>query len=255
MKEIKRTIVMIAALVVVQLACVAQTESFNDQTQFVMAKGTGSVNIRKAPNGKAAKVSTLGQDETLPVLTEQSGWYQVLLTDGQKGWINKTVCRTSDAPLDVARISDHVFGTSAGYDEYNIWMVAQVKDTDMFVAITYASNTDEPISIPWFNCLWLGKKVGNTLVFDQYVHFFVSYDRDSPNRFEIFPSNHDDDGYQLFYGEKYSMPDNQGGKEFRPSTLTQETIKKLFNGKQKKDRKLFLGPALFGKKYANVELG
>lgn len=72
---------MIAALVAVQLACVAQTESFNDQTQFVMAKGTGSVNIRKAPNGKAAKVSTLGQDEALPVLTEQSGWYQVLLTD------------------------------------------------------------------------------------------------------------------------------------------------------------------------------
>lgn len=255
MKEIKRTIVMIAALVAVQLACVAQTESFNDQTQFVMAKGTGSVNIRKAPNGKAAKVSTLGQDEALPVLTEQSGWYQVLLTDGQKGWINKTVCRISDAPLDVARICDHVFGTSAGYDEYNIWMVAQVKDTDMFVAITYASNTDEPISTPWFNCLWLGKKVGNTLVFDQYVLFTTSYDQDKSNRFDIYPSNYYDDGYQLFYGEKFSMPDNQGGKEFRPSTLTQETIKKLFNGKQKKDRKLFLGPALFGKKYANVELG
>lgn len=246
---------MIAALVAVQLACVAQTESFNDQTQFVMAKGTGSVNIRKTPNAKAAKVSALGQDETLPVLAEQNGWYQVLLTDGQKGWINKTVCRISDAPLDVTKICDHVFGTSEGYDEYNMWMVAQVKGTDMIVAITYASNTNEPISVPWLNCLWLGKKVGNTLVFDQYVPFFASYDRDMPNRFEIFPSDYRDDGYNLFYGEKYGMPDNQGGKEFRPSTLTQETIKKLFNGKQKKDWKLFLGPALFGKKYANVQFG
>jgi len=51
------------------------------------------------------------------------------------------------------------------------------------------------------------------------------------------------------------MPDNQGDKKFRPSMLTQETIKKLFSGKQKKDWKLFLGPALFGKKYANVVVG
>lgn len=252
MKGIKRTIVMIAALVVVQLVCVAQTESINDQTQFVMAKGTGSVNIRKAPNAKAAKVSTLGQDETLPVLTELSGWYQVLLTDGQKGWINKTVCRISDASLDVTKVCDHVYGVSEMYDEWGKWIVAQVKGTDMFVAITGGANMPYPIGL---DALWLGKKVGSTLVFDQYVLFTTSYDQDKSNRFDIYPSNYYEDGYQLFYGNMYSMPDNQGGKEFRPSTLTQETIKKMFNGKQKKDWKLFLGPALFGKKYANVQFG
>lgn len=253
MKRFLRTIVVMAAMMAVQLACVAQT--ITDQTQFVVTKGNGSVNIRKAPNTKAAKVGSLGMDETLPVLAEQDGWYQVCLTDGKTGWISQTVCRISDAPLDVTKICDHVYGTSGSYDEYNTWMVAQVKGTDMFVAITNASNTDEPISVPWRVCLWLGKKVGNTLVFDQYVPFSTSYDMGDSKRFEIFPSDYYEDGYELFYGDKYTMPDNQGGITFRPSTLTLETIKKLFNGKQKKDRKLFLAPAMFGKKYANVVLG
>lgn len=250
----KRTILFLAAAMMLGVAMptMAQTETFTDQTQFVVTKGNGSINIRKAPNAKAAKVSALGQDETLPVLTEQAGWYQVLLTDGQKGWINKTVCRISDAPLDVTKVCDHVYGVSEMYDEWDKWIVAQVKGTDMFVAITGGANMPYPIGM---DALWLGKKVGNALVFDQYVLFTTSYDQEKSNRFDIYPSNYYEDGYQLFYGNMYSMPDNQGGKEFRPSTLTQETIKKMFNGKQKKDRKLFLGPALFGKKYANVVFG
>ena len=183
----------------------AQTESFTDQTQFVVAKGNGSINIRKAPNTKAQ---------------------QVLLTDGQKGWVSQTVCRISDAALDVTKVSDHVYGTSESYDEYSMWMVAQVKGTDMFVAVTGGENVGSPMG-KW--ALWLGKKVGNTLVFDQYVPFTTSMSPDDPNLYEVSPSNYIDDGYQLYYGVKYSMPDNQGGKQFRPSLLKQETIKKLFN--------------------------
>lgn len=250
MKRFLRTIVVMAAMMAVQLVCVAQT--ITDQTQFVMTKGNGSVNIRKAPNTKAAKVGSLGMDETLPVLAEQNGWYQVCLTDGKKGWVSQTVCRISDAPLDVTKICDHVFGTSEMYDEWGKWVVAQVKGTDMFVAITGGANMPYPIGM---DALWLGKKVGNTLVFDQYVPFTTSFSPGNPNEFDINPSDYYEDGYNLFYGDKYSMPDNQGGKEFRPSSLTQEKVKKLFNGKQKKDRKLFLGPAMFGKKYANVVFG
>ncbi len=230
----------------------AQTESFTDQTQFVVAKGNGSINIRKAPNTKAQKVGSISSDETLPVLAEKDGWYQVLLTDGQKGWVSQTVCRISDAALDVTKVSDHVYGTSESYDEYSMWMVAQVKGTDMFVAITGGENVGSPMGK---RALWLGKKVGNTLVFDQYVPFTTSMSPDDPNLYEVSPSNYVDDGYQLYYGVKYSMPDNQGGKQFRPSLLKQETIKKLFNGKQKKDCIFFLGPAMFGKKYANAMFG
>lgn len=251
----KRTLFSFAAAIMLGMAAMptmAQTESFNDQTQFITPKGTNSVNIRTAPNAKAKKIFSLAQDETLPVLSEQNGWYQVLLTDGKKGWISKSVCRISNTPLDVKKICDHVFGISETYEDWCMWTVAQVKGTDMFVAITTGSNMLSPMDM---NALWLGKKVGNTLVFDEYVPFTSSYDAVKSSRFDIYPLDNYEDGYVLFYGDNFAMPDNQGGLQFRPSLLTQDTIKKIFNGKQKRDWNLFLGPQMFGKKYAEVVIG
>lgn len=255
----KRTILFLTAAMMLGMALptMAQTVSFDDQTQFVVTKGNGSVNIRKAPNTKAQKVGSLAPDATLPVLEEQNGWYQVLLTDGKKGWISQSVCRISEEPFVDANVCDHLFGVSETYEDYVQWSVGQIKGTDMYVAITVACNMDEPISVPWVGCAWLGKKVGNALVFDQYVFLSFRYSENTPDRFEIYKNEYieDDDSREIYFGDKYSMPDNQGGIQFRPSSLPINTIKQFFNGKQKKDLYLFLGPALLGKKYADVVFG
>lgn len=242
-----------ALMLGMSVPAMAQIESLTEQTKFIVPKGSGSINIRKSPNAKSQKVATLGKDETLPVLTEQNGWYQVLLTDCKKGWVNKSVCRISDAPLDVTKICDHVFGISVAYDECASWTVAQLKGTDMFVAITGGANIFTPVGS---DAIWLGKKVGNTLVFDQYVPFSARYSSENPSRFDLYPGdNYYEGGYELYFGDKYEMSDNQGGSVLRPSAIDMETIKKIFNGKQRKDQILFLGPQMFGKEYANVVFG
>ena len=231
----KRLFMLLAAAMMLGVAMptMAQTELFTEQTKFIVPKGSGSINIRKSPNAKSQKVATLGKDETLPVLSEQNGWYQVLLTDCKKGWVSKSVCRISDAPLDVTKICDHVFGISVSYDESASWTVAQLKGTDMFVAITDGVNVFTPVGS---NAIWLGKKVGNTLVFDQYVPFGARYSSENPSRFDLYPGdNYYKGGYELYFGDKYEMPDNQGGSVLRPSTLDMGTIKKIFDGKQRKD--------------------
>lgn len=239
----EKDIFLLMALIVMGTAqkSMAQNVELNDQTQFVVAKGKGSVNIRKSPNAKAAKADALGEDETLPVIKEQNGWYQVLLTDGKTGWVNKTVCRVSTAQLNVSQICDHVFGVSDSYDDWRMWTVGKVEGTDMYVAI------DE-------FALWLGKKVGNHLVFDQCVSFTTSYD---PDRKELLvePPVSIEDGYRVYYGDANAMPDNQEGKAFRPSSLTKQDIKRLFNGRQQKGRYRFFGPELFAKKYRDVIFG
>lgn len=228
-----------------------------NETTFITAKAKGSLNIRKSPNAKAPKVGSLTVDQTLPVISEQNGWYQVLLSDGKKGWISKTVCGIMNTPLDASKVCDHVYGVSETYEDYVQWSVARLEGTDMYVAITCASNMDTPVSCPWLDCLWIGRQINNVLVFDQFVYLSPQYSPDNANLFNLTTSDYitDEISYTLYFGDKFSMPDNQGDKRFRPSVLTQKTIKQLFNGKQKKGRYLFLGPALFGKKYANVVFG
>lgn len=248
----KKLIMLVAAVMLLgaEMPVMAQTVSFTDQTQFLTTKGSGSVNIRKDPNTKAPKMGALYEDQTLPILNEQNGWYQVLLTDGKKGWISQTVCRIMDTPLNVEKACDHVYGVNEGYEDFVEWYVGQIKGTQTFVAYTSVCNMSVPIG--WPDGLWLGKKIGNVLVFDQYVPFYASYSEDSAALFKVFP---DGDGCQVSFGNQYAMPDNQGGKVLRLSSIPMEKIKEIFNGKQKKGHYLFLGPQLFGKKYANVIFG
>ena len=241
----KKIALLLMALIVMGAAqeMTAQNIELNDQTQFIVAKGKGGVNIRKMPNAKAAKVGMLEEDETLPVVAEQNGWYQVLLTNGKTGWINKTVCRVSTAELNVSQICDHIYGVCYSYDDWRMWSVGRIEGSNMFVAIDGGST------------LWLGKKVGNHLVFDQNVDFFTSYNDERKDLLIERSTNTEDYGYRVFYGNANAMPDNQGGIEFRPSSLTKQDIQRLFNGRQQKGRYLFYGPELFAKKYADVIFG
>lgn len=229
----------------------------NSETKFIVAKTKGPVNIRKTPGAKGGKAGTLSTDQILPVVAEKPGWFQVLMPDLKTGWISQTVCKESTAPLNVNQVCDHVYGLSETYEDYIEWEVGRITGTDLYVATTSASNMSEPLGCSWNGCLWLGKQIGNVLVFDQYVFLSPQYSLDDANLFRIETADYivDEIAYTLYFGDKYSMPDNQGGKRLRPSSLPQKTIQQLFNGKQKKDRILILGPSLFAKKYANPVFG
>ena len=255
-KTVKRTFALLVAFMAVSMAGVAQAPTFTDQTQFVVAKGSGSVNIRKAPNTKAAKVGSIPADFTFPVLQEKDGWYQVVNTEGETGWVSATVTRINDATLNADKVCDHLYGMSDTYEDYAEWYVGRVKDTDIYLAITSQSNMFEQFPFPgWGETLWMGKKVGNVLVFDQYLIVNTSESDDAGELKLIDDDSSDDKVWYLRYGDSYSMPDNQGGKKLRLSSLPQNTVRKMFDGRQKKDRLLFLGPQLFVTKYANVVFG
>ena len=243
------------AMMAVSMTSMAQTVTFTEQTQFVIAKGNGSVNIRKAPNAKAAKVAAMYADQSLPVLKEQGGWYQVQTTSAETGWVSATVVRKNDATLNAGKVCDHVYGLSEDYEDYVEWYVGRVEDTDTYLAFTVSSNMEGPIGCPWFETLWMGRKVGNVLVFDQYVPFGTTTSEDA-GELKLFDQDFDGGkGCFLRYGSKYAMPDNQGGEVLRLSALPMNTVRQIFDGRQKKDRRLFLGPQLFGTKYANIVLG
>ena len=85
----------------------AQTESFTDQTRFVVAKGNGSINIRKAPNTKAQKVGSISSDETLRIC--QTEWYGSVREESTKIRITlrpdvrtgTQVIRSTDIPVSI----------------------------------------------------------------------------------------------------------------------------------------------------------
>ena len=256
----KKVFYLLASVILFSFTTTTMAQSsaqLNNETKFIVAKAKGSVNIRKMPNAKAAKAGSLAVDQTLPVVGEKQGWYQVLMPDKKTGWISQTACKEMTATLDEDKVCNHVYGVSETYEDCVEWEVGKIAGTDMYVALTSASNMDEPLGCPWNSCLWLGKKIGNVLVFDQYVFFSPQYSSDDANLFNLMTSDYiiNEISYTLYFGDNYSMPDNQGGNRLRPSSLPQKTIQQLFNGKQKKDRILILGPALFTKKYADVQFG
>lgn len=245
MIKARAILILLSAILLLGMAqtMAAQEYEIDEQTQFVVIKGRNGVKIRKAPNAKAAKVFTLTEDETLPVIAEQKGWYKLLLPDGKTGWINKALCRISNATLNVNTICDRVYGICEGYDDWTMWMVGQIKGTNLYVCHSAGST------------LWLGKKVGNHLVFDQNVYFATGYtEKDYGFEYER-STNTEDYGYYVYYGKSHSITDHQGGIQFRPSSLTKKDIEKLFNGHQQRGQYLFLGPELFANKYANVIFG
>lgn len=225
-----------------------------DQTRFIGAKGNGGVNVRSNADMKASKIGTLFSDQILPVVGGKNGWYQILMTDGKKGWVNSSVCSIIEKRINIEDVCDHVYGISDSYDEYAGWIVGAVEGTDLYVAITMASNTDTFL-FPWYECFWLGKKVGNVIAFDRYVIISSFYD-ENMGQMEIIKENNSEGLYYILkYGNQNCMPDNQGGNVFRPSSITEKIIKQLFNGNEHKGRYLFLGPDMFTNKYANVIFG
>lgn len=255
MKKMKRTFAVLVALLAISMAGVAQTVTLTSQTQFVVAKGSGSVNIRKSPNAKAAKAGQMFADQTLPVLQQQDGWYQVLTTSGEKGWVSATVTRINDATLNAAKVCDHVYGVSVNYEDYMEWYVGRVEGTDTYLAYTIASNMEAPINCPWNETLWMGRKVGNVLVFDQYKCISLS-ESDDASTLKLSDYEFDGEkGFYLSYGKKYAMPDNQGGEVLRLSALPMKIVRQIFSEKQKNHRYLFLGPQVFTTKYAKVVFG
>ena len=255
MEKLRKILASLLVFMTVSLACVAQTATITDNTQFVIAKGSGSVNIRKAPNTKAAKVASMYADQTLPVLQEKDGWYQVMTYSGETGWVSATVCRINDAVLNADKVCDHVYGSSVSYEEYVEWYVSRVEGTDTWLAYTVASNTDEPFPTTWYGAVWKGRLVGNVLVFEEYVYTDLSYSSDDA-KLELIDDQFDEDkGWRLRYCDKQTMPDNQGGRVFSLKSLTKDNVQKMFDGRQKKVMRLFLGPQLFAPKYANVEFG
>ncbi len=224
----------------------------NDVPQFVVAKGKGAVNIRKAPNTKAVKIDSMEEDQTFPVVKEQDGWYEIRLNNGKTGWVSKTVCRISEGILDISKVSDHLYGVSESYEDYLGWCVAQVEGTDWVVCVTIGCNMYQPLGDTGSH-LWLGKKIGNTLVFDQSIAFSARHVSGAPDKFVIERATWTDEyGFDVYYGDNHATPKDFG---FRPSSLTKQEIERLFNGKQNKGKYLFIGPELFASKYANVEFG
>jgi len=85
LKKASNLTILILAVFVLLLSLPPGTASAADSVK-VSGSG-GSVNIRVGPGTDYPLAATVARGTTLPFLTQQSGWYKVVLSSGKTGWI------------------------------------------------------------------------------------------------------------------------------------------------------------------------
>jgi hypothetical protein len=67
----------------------AATSSGSTSPQVVILQTpTGFLRVRNSPSLGGSEIFQVHPDETYPLLDEQTGWYEIQLKNGQKGWIS-----------------------------------------------------------------------------------------------------------------------------------------------------------------------
>lgn len=54
---------------------------------LILDTPTGFLHVRASASGSSAILTNVDPGQTFPLLDQQSGWYQIQLTDGTKGWV------------------------------------------------------------------------------------------------------------------------------------------------------------------------
>ena len=68
---------------------ISLTSSATSGTQIIILQTpTGFLHVRATANGYGAIVGNVNPGQTFMLLDEQSGWYQIQLSDGTKGWVS-----------------------------------------------------------------------------------------------------------------------------------------------------------------------
>ncbi|HSW97129.1 MAG TPA: SH3 domain-containing protein [Candidatus Saccharimonadales bacterium] len=55
---------------------------------LILNTPTGFLHVRATPSSSGAIITNVDPGQTFPLLAQQSGWYQIQLTDGTKGWVS-----------------------------------------------------------------------------------------------------------------------------------------------------------------------
>ena len=61
-------------------------------------RDSGNVNVRSKSNSESPKVGTAIANATYPLISEENGWYQIILEDGTIGWISGKMGQTIGNP-------------------------------------------------------------------------------------------------------------------------------------------------------------
>lgn len=55
---------------------------------LILDTPTGFLRVREESNINATQITTVSPGDSFPLLSEQPGWFQILLPDGKKGWVS-----------------------------------------------------------------------------------------------------------------------------------------------------------------------
>jgi len=85
------------------LLLVSFESSVAAQARKAIVQGASHVNLRSGPNLKHPSVRILKEGDEMTVEGEAGAWYLVALTDGQKGYVHRSIVRLiGDEPAQVA---------------------------------------------------------------------------------------------------------------------------------------------------------
>ncbi len=147
--------------------------SFEPQSKkFIRPKGN-DVRVRANANAKAEVLEHVSEYDILPVIEENSSWYNT-----SKGWISKTVAKpVTFNPVTPAMMNTNQCGRAFDLDTYNIWRVqSPVGRTGLALCVHNKHGVEY---------LRLGKLVGNVFVFKYCVEFRFELDEQNSKTFKI----------------------------------------------------------------------
>lgn len=145
---------------------------FEAPKQLVRPTGMAT-NVRTKPSKSAPKVKwpgspwdlTVSKNEVYNAQSENAAWYNIGI-----GWISKSAARkVTSAPI-TDKMLNRFYGWSDGYDLWQEYLVSKTKSK--YDLMVYYTQSDRQ------NRLYLGKQVGNVLVFKYSVVFTITVAED-----------------------------------------------------------------------------
>lgn len=67
---------------------VSPTPTPSTKKVLILDTPTGFLRVREASNFNAIQITTVSPGDSFPLLSEQPGWFEILLPDGKKGWVS-----------------------------------------------------------------------------------------------------------------------------------------------------------------------
>lgn len=228
-----------------------------ENLQYVLTKGQSYVNIRKEPSANAQVVGILRQDMVLPAFGEKDGWYNVVCSNGEYGWVKSSVVRPSTAKFDAATMLERRFGMADTYEYGVAWTIAKVKDMpDVYIAYTMCVGGD----IPGYKSLWIGGKIKEGFIFNKRVSIETDIDDSQGNNVKVKRTKDitDETIYEIKFSNINTITNRSMDSrrliqtDLNPASITKNLIEFMFDGTEYTDKMFFIAPELLQGKYKNM---